>query len=498
MFTSTSLYRSVFHSLISQSKKRFPFRGVAVAAVPIVWRRRRHCWRRFGVEGGGGGGSFTSWCSSHSTSTSVRKIGRSRWWGCGCESQVSFHQQQPSNCQLSDGTEGEEGLRVFELSSETDKMAPSNKRKKDARYFQTRAHVKKLNLDVAQLDPESLAKRIELNHLDEFPAIDHPAGDAVSAFKITEDVLKPVELAKEREFWYVDEESKLEDMRKILTSKTVIGVDVEVDSEYSYIPIITLIQISCDTHDFVIDATKLFPFITESLQSIFLDNSIVKLVFGQNDVREFKRDFSLYFVGVIDVQLLHQWIACDRNSTGLEKFVKIYLDKEINKKHQEFHFKLRPLPEYILEYAKNDSRLLLECWEVMKERHREYLLSQYNYKAINDFVLKPFCFPSSKPIEKEFEKALRHLTKEKLVLFTKERYFNVFKKIMGWRKRSARIRDLPPDKILSQEQVVRLCVVQPKSVDMLDSIISALAEWKPEWKESLVQVLIDNARVNKE
>ncbi|ODM94246.1 Exosome component 10 [Orchesella cincta] len=413
---------------------------------------------------------------------------------CGISLKHHKHWKNYSQDQVADGQGGvvngsENQSRLTELEKI---MPPSNKKKKDARYFKTRFEVKKLNLDVAQLDPDSLEKRIELNHLDEYPATNHPAEDAVSAFKITEEHLKPVEMAKEREFWYVEDQSKLEDMRKIITSKTVIGVDVEVDSEYSYVPIITLIQISCDTHDFVIDATKLFPFITESLQSVFLDNKIVKLVFGQNDIREFKRDFSLYFVGVIDVQLAHQWISGGKHQTGLEKFVKIYLDKEIDKTNQDFHFKLRPLPDYILEYAKDDSKLLLECWEVMKERHRDYLLNQYSYKLINDIILKQFCFPKPKPVEKEFEKAVNQLAKAKRALFSKDRYFNVFNRISDWRKSSARKRDLPPDKVLSQEQVVRLCVVQPKSVHMLESVISELKNWKPEWKESLVKAIAES------
>ncbi|CAL8124797.1 unnamed protein product [Orchesella dallaii] len=378
------------------------------------------------------------------------------------------------------GTKGEKQLRSQNRI----------RKEKMGNYFKTKSEVNKLNLNLAQLDPESLAKRIKLNHLDEFPATSHPAPDAVSAFKIIEEVLKPVNLAKAREFWYVENKSKLEDMRKILTSKTVIGIDVEVDSDYSYVPIITLIQISCDTHDFVIDATKLFPFITESLQSIFLDNSIVKLVFGQNDVREFKRDFNLYFTALVDVQLVHRLATGIKYLPRLNDVVKIYLDKEMDKGNQLFPFKFRPLPDYILEYAKNDSMFLLECWEVMKEQHREYLLKEYKYKLVNDVILKPFSFSKSKSFKQEFEKISRSVPKGKQILFTDKNCFNVCMRILEWRKGVARMRDISVHNILSRAHVGKLCVEQPITVRYLGYVLPDVKAWERGWKEGLVKAII--------
>ncbi|CAL8143326.1 unnamed protein product [Orchesella dallaii] len=371
-------------------------------------------------------------------------------------------------------------------------MPSSKRRLKDKRVFQSRFHCRKLNLTPAQLDPDSLAKRVALNHLTEFPALPHPSPDSVSSFKITEELLNPLTILplKDKTFWFIDEEPKLQEMSQILQTKTVIGVDVEVDHEYSYFPIITLIQISCDTHDFVVDATTLFRFIAPCLSPIFLDNSIIKLVFGQCDIRELKRDFGLYFSAVIDVQLVHQWVAGDSYQIGLDNFTKIYLDKEVDKTHQGFTFKLRPLPDYALEYARNDSNLLLECWEVLKKRHKEYLLNNYKYEIINEVIMKPFRFPKSvNGAGRQFSKCIKHkMHGPKRDEFAK-RYFNPFKTVWNWRQNFGQKHDRPTHEMLNPEKLLRLAVQQPKNVEELEDVVSGARYWEPEWKESLLEAI---------
>jgi len=375
-------------------------------------------------------------------------------------------------------------------------IARNKKADKDKNYHRAASLLNRMSISMtpAKLDPISFAKRLDLNQLDEFPSqeANHPAPEAVAAFKIFEEFQKPVEISKEKEFWYIQEQTQLDKMVEILSTKTVIGVDVEVDSEYSYIPIITLIQLSCNTHDFVIDATKLFSSITKSLRPIFMNDSIVKLVFGYNDVGDFKRDFGLFFVGLVDLQLVHQRVTGEAFKIGLDKLVKYYVGKEIDKSHKSFHFKLRPLPKNVLEYAANDARVLLECWEVMKrsQKCREYLLNAYDYEAINDTILRPASLPVAKEGSFYFEKALKQVSKSKRELFTEEKHFEIFKVVLEWRKGIARIEDVPVNKVLNLGEVTNLCLEPPYTVQALESVHSVLGKGlKSEWKKSLVQTI---------
>lgn len=58
-----------------------------------------------------------------------------------------------------------------------------------------------------------------------------------------------------------------------------------------------------------------------------------------------------------------------------------------------------------------------------------------------------------------------------------------------WRRNTARLRDVPPSKVLYPSEVVYLTIVQPTNVKMLDSIISRIFDWQLVCKESLLRAI---------
>ncbi len=156
-------------------------------------------------------------------------------------------------------------------------------------------------------------------------------------------------------------------MASILREKKTISFDTELDNEYSYYPLTALIQISCDTHDFIVDTIPLFDQIKFELGPIFSNEKILKVVFSPNDLLTLQRDFDFFCCSTLDVQNVVMQIEKQKSvdSISFEKIVQWYVDAsyEKNEKDQMFLFRLRPLPKHILDYARNDSKLLLSAWE---------------------------------------------------------------------------------------------------------------------------------------
>ncbi|CAL8133578.1 unnamed protein product [Orchesella dallaii] len=348
---------------------------------------------------------------------------------------------------------------------------------------------------IRELDLDSFSKRVALNVLDEFPKRSHPCLHKVFAFKITEDILKPLEIPTQRHMWYITDLATLDEMYEILLEKTVLAIDTELDNTYSYIPITTLIQISVDTHDFIIDAISCFPYIETKLKNILLDNKVLKIMFSANDMLAFKRDFNLFCTGVIDIQLLYKVFNGQQNYISLKDLVKLYLDKDLDKQYQTYPFRMKDLPTEVVEYARDDSKYLLKCWEVMKVKERENLFKRYPYKDSNVAMTKPYAFPKIKPMSKVFNEirsSLKHrngTVTDQYQDFTSEKYYNILSSVIFFRRNAAKFRDMPPGKVLKPSEVAWLCVTKPSNVKMLDSVLASISEWSLGEKEGLVEAI---------
>ncbi len=207
-------------------------------------------------------------------------------------------------------------------------------------YYRTRLHCENSDMQVAALDIDSYTRRVGLNMLDVFPENVHPNLCRAKSFNFKDHHFEEINFLRgnDRQFWEVKDLSLLDEMFEILENKTVIAIDTELDNDYSFIPIISLIQISCDTHDFVIYAIELHAYIANCLKQIFLSPNILKVVFSPNDIEYFKRDFGLYFCHTVDVQYVEKAFKKLTNFPSFQDVVFTNLSKKISKKFQNFHY----------------------------------------------------------------------------------------------------------------------------------------------------------------
>ncbi len=362
------------------------------------------------------------------------------------------------------------------------------------KYHENRLRCEKLGLRIEPLSNKVLENRV-LRNTNQLKNHLHPKGDIANSFVLTEEMLLPLEiLDSSRDFWYVEDAECLTEMCGILKDKKTIAFDTELDVEFSYHPLTALIQISCDTHDFVIDTIPIFDQIKWELGRILSNEKILKVVFSPNDLLSLQRDFDIFCCSVIDFQNVILQLT-KRENVSFEQVVQWYHDANYQKDENEqlFLFRLRPLPKNILEYAKNDSKFLLFCWEKLKSIHKEFLLKQFNFSHCRYWMLRIWDF-KPKTATKCWNKLVKSLNIHQKKLFTKEKYWFTFCKLYNWRENTAKLRNTRPNRVLSRWDMIMFCVVKPKNINMLNSIWSKYKENSIATRESLVYVINDERK----
>ena len=160
----------------------------------------------------------------------------------------------------------------------------------------------------------------------------------------------------------VRDEDALAKMISTLSKASIIGIDTESDSFYSYQEKVCLIQVSDSHTDWVIDPLAVRNL--SALRPLMSDPNIVKVLHGSDyDVVCLKRDFDFTIVNLFDTLIAAQLLGIER--IGLADLIKGHFGHEIEKKYQRYDWSKRPLlPEHI-EYARGDTHWLLALRELL-------------------------------------------------------------------------------------------------------------------------------------
>ncbi|CAL8128630.1 unnamed protein product [Orchesella dallaii] len=214
------------------------------------------------------------------------------------------------------------------------------------KFAQRRGIFARLDLPILELDEVGMKKRVALNQQNIFDVPPHPRRNDIVNWTLNDHhrAPDPPDPLKDKDFWFIECPKTLLLMVEHLSDQNVIAVDLEFDNIYSFYDITCLIQISSKEYNFVIDAIKLFNEIPSALSDVFLNEDILKVVFGTQDVTALQRDFSLRLFPVIDFQNAYKMAYSIGHDPGLKDVVKNYLGKDVDKTFQRFVWRSRPIP----------------------------------------------------------------------------------------------------------------------------------------------------------
>jgi len=212
------------------------------------------------------------------------------------------------------------------------------------------------------------------------------------------------------EVQWISSTSEWDNLLKHLSNLRVIYLDLEGHSFRSYRGITCLIQIYDGTTVYFLDCLKLYHHMY-LFNTITTKPDIIKVVFGgDNDIINMEKDFSVYFVGLIDLQIVYKVLHPETEAIAYNSLVSELFDLTIGKELRCSDFRKRPLHERQNKYAYLDVYFLPYAFKKLMVNVSKSHLIHIQTKCAN-VCKKRYVKPILKPIlnRNDFIDQIRHL-----------------------------------------------------------------------------------------
>ncbi|KAL3693196.1 hypothetical protein R1sor_006847 [Riccia sorocarpa] len=293
-------------------------------------------------------------------------------------------------------------------------------------------------------------------------------------------------------YQWVDTREKLETLASLLKNETEFAVDTEQHSYHSFDGFTALVQISTRETDYLVDTIALHDDMS-ILQDVFSNTAICKVFHGaDSDILWLQRDFHIYVVNMFDTAK-----ACsvlNKPHRSLAYLLKIYCDVTTNKAFQRADWRIRPLTEEMVEYARTDAHYLLYIahelgLELTQQKSGE--TEKQNPElgvSVEGSLLEEAWRRSNLNCLQLFEKeGVADATATATTLVTRFRYLHgspppsqldhnqehLVIKLCEWRDRVARAEDESLRAVLSDGALIALASICPQTLEMIQSTVAA-------------------------
>ncbi|KAJ8920759.1 hypothetical protein NQ315_004899 [Exocentrus adspersus] len=197
----------------------------------------------------------------------------------------------------------------------------------------------------------------------------HPYELELDKFTPIQDQLKKVTPLKPRKLEdtpliEIHNPEQLDLLVETLRNCKEFAVDLEHHSYRSFMGITCLMQISTVEKDYIIDTLalrdKLF-----ILNEVFTKPTIVKIFHGADmDIQWLQRDLSIYVVNMFDTYQAAKQLGY--SGLSLAYLMKRFCNFMPNKHFQLADWRIRPLPEQLKSYAREDTHYLIYIYHMLK------------------------------------------------------------------------------------------------------------------------------------
>ncbi|XP_037540178.1 exosome component 10 [Nematolebias whitei] len=317
------------------------------------------------------------------------------------------------------------------------------------------------DLDVPAALADFIHQQRTQEHVEDMFA--HPYQYELDHFTIPESLLSKPEPQmykpmSETKLTFIDSLEDLVALNEKLCSLSEFAVDLEHHSYRSFLGLTCLMQISTRDEDFIIDTLELrgeMYILNES----FTDPSIVKVFHGaDSDIEWLQRDFGLYVVNLFDTHQASRALNLARHS--LDHLLKHFCSVDSDKRYQLADWRIRPLSNDMVQYARTDTHYLLYIYDCVRAQlldfnHEQPGLLQCVWNKSKDISLKKYV----KPIYTE-ESYLELQRKQKKSLNTQQ--LTAFRLLYAWRDKLARQEDESIGYVLPTHMMIKISEELPK------------------------------------
>ena len=289
---------------------------------------------------------------------------------------------------------------------------------------------------------------------------------------------------EETPYEFVASVEALEAAAARLSKAREIAVDLEAHGYRSFQGFCCLMQLSTREEDLVVDVLALRPHIGRIFAPIFANPSIVKVLHGSDgDIAWLQRDFGIYVCNLFDTGQAARVLNFPGHGLGV--LLEQLCDFKADKRWQLADWRIRPLSEEALHYARADTHYLLHCYDRLRQ-----LLSITPPDTIPPQLVIPRPLPPNNPggalgvvLERSRQISMQLYEKELLredsflTLYAKisknfdDRQLSVFSALYAWRDKVAREQDESLGYIMSRAHLISLSECLPITVAELSRIL---------------------------
>lgn len=167
-------------------------------------------------------------------------------------------------------------------------------------------------------------------------------------------------------FEFVSTPEQLESLTAELLKAKEIAFDLEHHSTRSYLGFTCLMQVSTRDRDWIVDTLALRTELREKkLGGVLADPSVVKVFHGaESDIVWLQQDFDIYVVNLFDT--FHAAKTLEFPKLSLASLLQLYCDFEPEKKYQMADWRIRPIPQEMMFYARADTHFLLYIYDSLR------------------------------------------------------------------------------------------------------------------------------------
>ncbi|KAK8962625.1 hypothetical protein KSP40_PGU016614 [Platanthera guangdongensis] len=306
-----------------------------------------------------------------------------------------------------------------------------------------------------------------------------------------DEIIKPLSLER-TPFKLVEGVKELKELASKLREVDEFAVDLEHNNYRSFLGLTCLMQISTRMEDFIVDTFKLRVHIGPYLREHFKDPLKKKVMHGADrDILWLQRDFGIYVCNLFDTGQASRLLQLERNS--LEYLLHHFCDVEANKEYQNADWRIRPLPDEMIKYAREDTHYLLHIYDLMRCK----LLSTSSSE--NDLLLEVYK-RSSDICMQFYEKELLTDISYLHVYGLSEAGFNsqqlaIVSGLCAWRDKVAREEDESTGYILPNKAVLEIARQMPQTSGSLRRFVKSKHQYV-ECQLNAVLKIIKNAMAN--
>ncbi|XP_010010355.1 PREDICTED: exosome component 10, partial [Nestor notabilis] len=263
---------------------------------------------------------------------------------------------------------------------------------------------------------------------------------------------------KETPCHFITTLDELVELNEKLMNCKEFALDLEHHSYRSFLGLTCLMQISTRTEDFIIDVLELRSDM-HVLNETFTDPAIVKVLHGaDSDVEWLQKDFGLYLVNMFDTHQAARLLNLGKHS--LDHLLKLYCNVDADKQYQLADWRIRPLPEEMMQYARDDTHYLLYIYdkvrEALWERGNELPTQlQIVWQRSKDICLKKYIKPlfTDESYLELYRRQKKHLNTQQL---------SAFRLLFAWRDKIARQEDESTGYVLPNHMLSKIAEELPK------------------------------------